>query len=117
MDIFYKWLKRNSISKNKIVFLYDHDTKKEDSIDGNLYVTSFKEINNANNHFSSDKFGIESQLILPASFNINDVKDTRGRIIKKRVSGWVNKLPDQEAKKVLLNIKNKLDEIEKFINN
>ncbi len=116
MDVFHKWLKNNSISKNKIVFLYDHATKKEDNIDGNLYVTSFKEINNANTYFPSDKFGIESLLILPPSFNINDVEDVRGRIIKKRVSGWVNKLPDQEAKKVLLNIKNKLDEIEKFIN-
>ncbi len=115
MDTFYKWLKNNDINRSKTVFLYDHDVKQEDSVDGNLYKLSF-DAKDANNYFPSSKFGIESLLILDGTFNISDMRDKGGNIRKKWMSHYVNSLSDREAKKVLANIVPIFERIKALVN-
>ena len=107
------------IQKNKVYLLYDCDTKKPKSQDGNLYVGAMTKNMNATMY----KIGVENLLELPTDFDYSrfykdSIKtDSYGAeskisvLDKTALAEYIINLPEEQLSIILKNIKTEIDTI------
>lgn len=127
LNNFYNFALANPSSiPNKVILLYDSDTKKPSSNDGNIYVRMMP-INNANSLY---KKGVENLLCLPENFNKDEFYSEQNKIDdygaeniirtldKTKLCDFIcDKTPINERQIYLKNIEDVLTLIEETLNN
>ena len=103
----------------KVYLLYDCDTNKPDSQDGNLYIGAMTK----NSHATKYQIGVENLLELPAGFDYNKyyktsqrVNDygavsTYGDLDKTALSQGIVGLSHKELSVILINLKSEIEKI------
>jgi len=112
------------IQRTKVYLLYDCDTNKPASQDGNLYVASMTKNTNALQYM----IGVENLLDLPADFDYNRFNKTTietnkygcvstiASLDKIALAKYITNLPTDQLKIVMKNIKTEIDTILHFCN-
>ena len=109
----------NIIQFCKVYLLYDCDTHKPDSQDGNLYIGAMTHNASATNY----RIGVENLLVLPPEFDYSRFYKTSSKeneygavssivdLDKSALSQYITSLPDSELAGVLSNLKIEIETI------
>lgn len=103
----------------KVYLLYDCDTNKPSSQDGNLYIGAMAK----NDHATNYQIGVENLLVLPADFDYSKFYSTSSQknkyggvnmitnLDKTALSQYIIGLPESELEGIFINLRNEIETI------